>query len=249
MNEKERKARRMFSNLRKYIGKRIVVKYWSYGKYIAREEILRSVINFDMIEIYSGGIPFAGYGVAIISIEDIYGKPLYVQPLYEPYDVRDTYEIIEVRRELFGDSLADKEIEKTKRNEELRAKWKKESQERIEKFKSTGAQELIEKTLPYIVESEQDSFKEMVANNSGSEYGITVVEMTSELLIAIGKGMDFEKAIKTIAEDKYCTSGYVLNIAASAISCCSPRGAEFRKYWDRLYGVSEENGVVNSPIL
>lgn len=121
--------------------------------------------------------------------------------------------------------------------------------ENIKRFQETEAQKLLDKTLSYVVDEQKENFQLMVKNNSGSMYGILIIKMTSELLIAIGNGMDFEEAIRTIADQKYGASGYAMGVAANVISHCSTRGEEFRKYWNGLYGISREKGVVNPAIL
>ena len=250
MNGKEERAREMFSKLKEHIGKEVTIKYWWYGKYFTDTTVLRKVFDFERIETDTGSMPFIGYGIAIVCIEDANGNTLYAQPLFRPYDVRDSLKIIEAKRVLFGDEVADKALEEHKKYEERKKEYERKEQEDIKKFQESEAQELIDRTLPYVVEDQKEKFKMMVANNSGSMYGIIVVKMTSELLIAIGQGMDFEEAIRTIADEKYGTSGYAMGVAANAISHCSARGEEFRKYWNRLHGISEEEpGVVNPAIL
>ncbi len=241
---------RMFNALRESIGKEVTVTYWHYGRLHVEKSILSSVTDFERVELKGMSIPFIGYGVAIVSIIDSKGIMLYGHLIQPKYDVRDSLGIIEVKREFFGDEIADKELEEERKYEERRKEQERKDQERIIKFQTEEAAVLIEKTLPYIIESERENFKQMVANNNYNMYGILIVKMTSELLIAIGQGMEFEEAIKTIAEEKYGTSGFAMGVAANAISSCSPRGEEFRKYWNRLHGISdEEKGVVNPAIL
>ena len=155
-----------------------------------------------------------------------------------------------MKRKIFGDEIADKCLEEYKLMQKEMEEYKKQEEREAADFKATGAKEIIEKTLPYVVEAEKEGFIRMVNNNSNSCYGIAVVRMTAELIIAIGDGMDFDEAIDTIAVDKYGTSGFAMGWAANAISHCSARGEEFRKYWNGLHGIPEEEpGVVNPAII
>ena len=250
MDEKKLRAERMFAKLKENIGKKVLVKRWEEGIYYENSGTLEYVTDFGRANVGCLSMPFIGHRCAIISIEDMNGQPLYIQPLVEPYDVSDELEIIEIIRDLFGDEIADKKMEEYKEEERAMAEYERKEAEKISQFKESGSKEIIEKTLPYVVEAEKEGFIRMVNNNSDSCYGIAVVRMTAELIIAIGDGMDFDEAIDTIAVDKYGTSGFAMGWAANAISHCSARGEEFKKYWNGLHGIpDEEPGVVNPAII
>ena len=135
-------------------------------------------------------------------------------------------------------------------SQKVRLEDERKKQARIAEFQAIGAKRLIEKTIPYVAEESKEGYIELVHNNSRDLGNISTVKMTSELIIAIGKGMPFDKAIRIIADRKHGTSGFALGWAAKVITHCSVRGEEFRNYWNGLYGIpEEEKGVVNPAIL
>ena len=115
----------MFSILKEHIGEKVFITYWNYGRIISDVEVLQGVIDFERIETNRGGIPFIGYGSAIVSIRDENGKELYKQPLNEPYDVRDSLGIIAYKKKLFGDDIAREELERHNEGERRSRRRKK----------------------------------------------------------------------------------------------------------------------------
>ena len=249
MENLETKAKEMFSKLEEHIGEEVFMRYWTYGSYCVEFGVLSFFSDFGRIQVGCVNTPFVGYGTAVISVETEDGESLYAQPLYEPFNERDAFKIIEVRRRIFGDRIADEELEKQKAIQRNIEESERKEQEVIAEFKATGAKEILEKTLPYVIDESKEGFIEMVNNNSDDTYGIAVVKMTSDLIIAIGNGMDFEEVIN-MADEKYGASGYAMGRAANIISHCSARGKEFRKYWNGSYEAPEDtDGTVNPAIL
>ena len=249
MDEKKLRAERMFAKLRENIGKSITITSWNNGMYSRTSGILYDVYDFKGIDM-GYGMPFVDNGFVIISIEVSWGETLYVQPLSEPCYPKNELEIIEVERKIFGDEYADQKLKEYEEKLRLEEIANRREQEYVAKFKETKAKEIIEKTLPYVADEAKEEFIKIVNKDSNGYYGITVISLSSEMLIAIGNGMDFGEAIHTIAGEKYGISTFAMAWTAAIISKCSSRGEEFRKYWNKSNGISEEEpGVVNPAIL
>ena len=249
MNNLETKAKEMFSKLKEHMGEEVLMEYWTYGVYCAEYGTLSKLIDFERVQVGCVNTPFIGYGAAVISIFSKDGDILYLQPLGKPYNERDPFKINEIIRGIFGDEIAKQAWERHQKVAKDMEERQRRAKETHEEFKATGAKEIIEKTSPYVVDELKEEFAKMVNNSGWDTYYIYVIKIVSDLLIAIGNGMNFEEAINTVKE-KHGSIEDEIEKAVDTIANYSIRGKEFRKYWNGLYGVSDDTeGAANPAIL
>ena len=230
--------------LKEHIGKAVTVEYVSYGIPRLLTAKLRSVTDFRHIEIEGMGIPFVGNGSAIRSITSS-GKAVYEnQVIQKNYDVRGYAEIEEYVRRSFGSQMA-------QRRRDERVAYEKSYQER----KDASDRAARESTSRYVIEGTTlvkpelvNEWKEYVTKNTQDGYSAGVVDTVVRGMRALSEG----KTPKQVEEtwDGSGITGFMAGRAASAIAHFSPRGGEFKAYWNRQFGVGENvEGTINTAIL
>jgi hypothetical protein len=95
-----------------------------------------------------------------------------------------------------------------------------------------------------------DAWKKWAGNNSLDGYSFGVVKATVKVMGALDQG----KTPKEANEEMYGMgiSGFMAGCVAQSIAEFHERGDEFRKFWNKEWGVSEDQangGTVNPAIL
>lgn len=103
----------------------------------------------------------------------------------------------------------------------------------------------------------QDDWKEWVTSNT-DPYGKTCVDVAREVMRMLDEPIYLHTPIDThkliCDADKNISAGgitgFMAGCVAQMVSKCHSRGEEFRKAWNKGYGVKEDKGgVVNPAIL
>lgn len=240
------------TRLSDFIGKQVEIEYVSYGSLQRDTEELKEVFPFINALVGCQGTPFIGYGVAIrrISLADS-GEVIYLNPfIASDYDIRnEEEERYKLVSESFGQDIA---------NQQRDAKAKEDSawQRRVSELNAAArskAPELIEGGIPFVKPELAEEWREYAKNNTEDGYSAAVIEGTIGGLRALAEGKTPEESSKecTAAE-----TGFQMGCVAKGLAHFSPRGDEFRAYWNRQYMTEEqavkadaEGGTVNPAIL
>ena len=243
---KEQKAIRMFEKLKSHIGKRVSYRIWVYGVEQCGTQILKDVNYFENVEMKNMSVPFVGYGAAISSITlEETGEVLYSNPYIEyGYDKRDWESINESIRKIFGDDIADKERESQIKDQNIRNP-RKEELKAIKKSKY----QIMKEGLPLIRPEKVEEWLQYVDDNCNDYYSAIIVKAVISLMKKIGKGISFAEAERQVFLDEFDLSLLMTSLTAKAVSIFSKNGEEYRKYWNKKYGVSESEDIVNPAIL
>ena len=99
----------------------------------------------------------------------------------------------------------------------------------------------------------EKSWKEYVNKNT-DPYGKCCVDIAREAMKILDDGKEFDCHNLILTAEKVSgengITGYMAGAIAQMISQCHSRGDEFRKKWNKGYGVEEDKpGVVNPAIL
>lgn len=246
--DKEAKAKAMFDKLREHIGEDVSYTGWWYG--VKQEETaeLREVNDFVNVLIGCSGIPFVGYGAAISDITSKDGEVLYSNPNIEyGYDRRADKDVFASKRLIFGDRIVDEEqAEKEKQDKEW-AEYKEKSDIEAKKAKYT----LMKEGLTLVKPETAEEWLQFADNNSNDGYSVFVVKATISMMKKFEEGISFEDAEQQVYNEELGLSGFMAGATANALSHFAKQGEEYRKHWNRQYGVedSEEKGTVNPAIL
>lgn len=247
-HNREKNAIKMFENLKKHIGEKVSYKAWFYGAERNETDTLRNVNYFINIETEKAGIPFVGYGAAISSITlEETGEVLYYNPYIENgYDRRDDDDIEDSKRKIFGDVVVDKQRERRLKDEEERKRAKERADLEAKKAKYILMREGIDLVKPETVAE----WLQFADKNTNDGYSVYVVKATIAMMKKMDSGVPFKKAEEQVFWDELGLSGFLAGSAANAISYFAKQGEEFRKYWNKQYGVgdSEEKGTIDSPV-
>ncbi len=201
---------------------------------------------FSNIETEHSGIPFIGYGSAITSITlEETGEELYSNPYIEyGYDRRSPEDIEDSKRKFFGDVIVDKQRDRRIKAEEER----KQAQERADLEAKKKKYKIMRDGLTLVKEETAEEWMQYADNNTNDAYSCCVAETSLLCLKKLQEGATCEEV-----EQIYCEmglTGFMAGAVSSAIAHFSPRGNEFRKYWNSQYGVNEEEkGTVNPAVL
>lgn len=237
-----------FDDLRANIGKKVTVYHAWYGQFHSEKSTLKSVDDYQNLEIEGLSIPFIGYGSAILSVKDDEGKVLYSNPhIQDNYDVRDPEEREVLVSICFGKDIAnkfkDERIKYQRRRDDAKAKSDAEAK--------TKTKDYLEKGRGLIKKEVLDDWETYVKTNTQDGYSAGVVDASIRVMTALSKGKTPEQADK-VTYDLGIT-GFMAGCMAKAVSHFHPRGEEFRKYWNSRFMSEEEvnktKGVVNPAIL
>lgn len=245
-HSKEQTAIKMFGNLKKHIGERISYKAWWYGVEQNDTDTLRNVNYFSNIETEHSGIPFIGYGSAISSITlEETGEELYSNPYIEyGYDRRSPEDIEDSKRKFFGDVIVDKQRDRRIKAEEER----KQAQERADLEAKKKKYKIMRDGLTLVKEETAEEWMQYADNNTNDAYSCCVAETSLLCLKKLQEGATCDEVEQIYS--KMGLTGSMACAVSSTITHFSPRGNEFRKYWNSQYGISEEEkGTVNPAVL
>jgi hypothetical protein len=246
------RIKEQMSRLPDFIGKQVKIEYVNYGSLQFDTGELREVAPFSNVLVGSVGIPFIGYGSAVrgIALADS-GDVIYRNPfIVADYDIRNDddarYALI---AQSFGEEIA---------NEQRDAKAKHDSdfKQRMSELDAAAkakAPELIESGVAFVKPELAAEWREYAKNNTDDGYSAAVIEGTVGGLRALANG-------KTPAEaESECTAaetGFQMGCVAKGLAHFSPRGDEFRAYWNRKYLPADQaaeadakGGTVNPAIL
>ena len=247
-HNKEQNAIKMFENLKKHIGEQVSYKAWWYGSPENGSDILKSVNYFGNVQIGSMGIPFVGYGSAISSIIlDKTGEELYSNPYIEyGYDRRRAEDMEESRRKIFGDIIVDKQRDRRIKAENLRKQEMEKADLEAKKMKY----QLMKEGLILVKPETAEDWLQFADNNSNDGYSVFVVKAVVSMMKKFEEGISFADAEHQVYGEELGLSGFMAGATANALSHFAKNGEEYRKYWNKQYGVSEEEkGTVNPAIL
>lgn len=247
-NNKEKQAIQMFENLKKHIGEQVSYEAWWYGSPENGTDKLKSIAFFSNVEIGCMGIPFVGYGSAISSITlKETGEILYSNPYIEHgYDRRKPEDVEESKRKIFGDTIVDKQRDRRIKAEELR----KLAMEKADLDAKKMKYQLMKDGLTLVKPETAEEWLQFVDNNSNDGYSVFVVKAVISMMRKFEEEISFDDAEQQVYCEELGLSGYMAGATANALSHFAKQGEEYRKYWNKKYGVSEEEkGTVNPAIL
>lgn len=248
-HDKEKNAIRMFEALKKHIGQSVNYKAWWYGSPENGTDILKNVSYFSNVEIGCMGIPFIGYGSAIseISLTET-GEVIYSNPYIESnYDRRKAEDVEELKRKMFGDVIVDKQRSRRIKAEAKREKAMEEANLEAKRLKYT----LMKEGLTLVKPETAEEWLQFADNNSNDGYSVFVVKAVISMMKKLDAGISFEDAEQQVYCDELGLSGFMAGATANALSHFAKQGEEYRKHWNKKYGVedSEEKGTVNPAML
>lgn len=244
-HDQERKAKEMFEKLKQHIGEQISYKAWWYGAEEQGTDTLEAVNYFSNIVTKYHGIPFIGSGAAISSIIlTETGEELYRNPFIEQgYDRRFPEDIEDSKRKFFGEEITNKQRDRRIKAEQQR----KENMERANKETTKKKYKVMKEGLAFIKEDTLEEWMEFVNNNMNDAYSGQVTEASLQCLKKLKEGANFQE-IEQIYNQMGLT-GFMAGAVSNTIVHFSPRGEEFRQYWNRRFGVSEEKKETVNPAV
>lgn len=246
--DKESKAKAMFDKLREHIGENVSYTGWWYGAKQEETAELREVNDFTNVVIGCSGIPFVGYGAAISDITSKDGEVLYSNPNIEyGYDRRADEQIFASKRLIFGDRLVDEEKAAKEKSDREWKEFKEQSDIEAKKAKYT----LMKEGLTLVKPETAEEWLQFADNNSNDGYSVFVVKAVISMMKKLDAGISFEDAEQQVYCDELGLSGFMAGATASALSHFAKQGEEYRKHWNKQYGIedSEEKGTVNPAVL
>ena len=243
----EAEAKVMFDKLRAHQGEEVTLIYSHYGHLSSEVGALEEVNDFINVVVGHMGIPFVGYGSVIYQISHA-GEILYENKRVEMnYDRRDNKSIYEAKRDIFGDRIVDEE---EKKRAEAEKKWE-EFIEKTNKAAQRDKKKLQEEGLALIKPETKDDWIEFTENNCTDGYSCCIVRATLSMMKKMEEE-DFscEAAEKQIFNEELGLTGFQAGAAANCIAHFAKRGEEFRIYWNKQFGVDEEEkGTVNPAVI
>ena len=100
----------------------------------------------------------------------------------------------------------------------------------------------------------EGAWQKWVESNANDPYGKACVDVAREAMKILDEGNEFD-CHNLISESEKKSgaggiTGFMAGCVAQMITQCHSRGEEFRKKWNKDYGVSEDKpGIVNPAIL
>ena len=244
---KEKIAKKMYDNLEKHIGEKIIYKSWWYGRHNDGTSILKDVSPFFNIAVDGFWIPFIGYGSAIKSIElEETGEILFYNPYVEDYyDLRTDEELERVERKFYGDRYTDDQ--KAKREEAKRKR--EEERKKADEAAKASKPRFIEEGKALVKPETVDEWIKFVDINCDDAYSSCVVKGTLFMMKKFEEGLSFEEADKAV-DDEFGLTGFLAGAIAQSLAHFAKQGEEYRQYWNKQFGVEpEEKGTVNPAII
>ena len=228
----EENAIQMFQNLKKHCGEEVTYKAWTYGVLEENTDVLKNVNFFETVRFGKAEFPFIGYGTAISSITlCATGEELYSNPYNErDYDRRTEEDIINARKEMFGDMAAYGKVKKVleEQNKEIRQK----------KYK------LMKNGLAFVKEGTEESWLQYVEDNIDDiDLRLTLETVVSGLKnLHEGATCESVKQIYNITE----LSESYRNFGLNTTIFFSPRGDEFKRYLNEQLGMQTDGEEISS---
>lgn len=91
-------------------------------------------------------------------------------------------------------------------------------------------------------------WEQYVLTNSKHPYPSIVVHVSINVMCMLQAGASCERAADE-GMSGYGITGFQAGAVASTVARFSPRGDEFRKYWNKRWGVEEDTGGVVNPAI
>ena len=76
-------------------------------------------------------------------------------------------------------------------------------------------------------------------NNSNDGYSVFVVKATISMMKKFEEGISFEEAEQQVYNEELGLSGFMAGATANALSHFAKQGEEYRKYWNKQYGIED----------
>ena len=117
---------------------------------------------------------------------------------------------------------------------------------------------LMREGLTLVKPEKIEEWLQFVDNYSNNSYSAFIVKATISMMEKMEEGISFEKAEQQVYKaeqqvynEKLELNNYTKYSIASALSHFSKQGEEYRKYWNKKYGIEEadEKGTVNPTVL
>lgn len=104
------------------------------------------------------------------------------------------------------------------------------------------------KTLPLTTKKGKEKEWQQALKNNQEGYGWAVIEVISKLGKNLDDGMEPAEA-EDLAVKGSGITGFQAGVMASMIKQLHPRGEEFNKHWNGIWGMSDSKGTVNPAIV
>ncbi len=117
----------------------------------------------------------------------------------------------------------------------------------IEKMKCT----LMREGLTLVKPETAEEWLQFADNYSNDGYSVFVVKATISMMKKMEKGISFEEAEQQVYDEELELTGFLAGATANALSHFAKQGEEYRKYWNKKYGIDDANekGIVNPAVL
>lgn len=245
----EKIIKEQFNLLREHIGDEVLVEHYEYGKLLSEVFKIQEVYDYMGISFDIMYMAFLGYNCAIKRILTLDGKVLYeAKGLPEPYGYYDKYQLVDIIRKVYGETQAQNEMDMLEKSEKQEAERKRREKEYIVQYQEEVLPQLLMVTKPLIIEELYEDWKSLCNKNSTSTYGIAIIKMTAEIMMAISQGMNINDALREFGK-KYHSSGYSDSLVVTTISKYAIFGEEVKREWNSEYGMENVEGVVNPAII
>lgn len=240
-------VQQMFDNLSKHIGLEVVCNMWWHGNLFQEVGKLKEVNNFVNVLIGGKGIPFIGYGAAIIDIIADDGEILYQNPyLEENYARKSNEEIYRAKALIFGKEVArQQQISQetaTDRYKEKVVQQAKKAQQNKCKFMSEG--------LEFIHPDMVEQWLEFVNINTDNGYSAAIVEAVISMMRKLNNGISYQEAEEQIYSGELGLTGYQIGEVANIVSTFYLEGEQYRQHWNAKFDItSDEKGTANPAVF
>lgn len=86
--------------------------------------------------------------------------------------------------------------------------------------------------------------------NTNDGYSACIVKAVISMIKKLDEGISFEEAEHKVYTEELGLTGFMAGAATSALSHFAKNGDEYRKEWNKQYGIDDdEKGTVNPAIL
>ena len=110
--------------------------------------------------------------------------------------------------------------------------------------------QLMKEGLTLVKPETAEEWLQFADNNSNDGYSVFVVKAVISMMKKFEEGISFADAEHQVYGEELGLSGFMAGATANALSHFAKNGEEYRKYWNKQYGVSEEEkGTVNPAVL
>jgi hypothetical protein len=223
------------------IGANVDVEYVHYGRLSFYNGKLRGVNPYEFIDVTGVGMPFIGYGCAVRNIVrnrggDSPSELLFHNPFIpEDYDARNDEDADGFKVRSFGEEIAKQHRDRETERDRI---WR-ETKARLDAEAQAAAPDLIEEGAKLVRPEMVDEWRAYAETNTKDGYSAAVIKATVQAMQALADGKTPKEAENSATAAE---TGFQMGATAKGVSHFSPRGDEFRAYWNRQY-VSEERAV------